>query len=94
MTANSIISLFSFAVFAILWLGFAAALLLNPTTLDNVWSAFQSLPLLIQLVVGLVVLPVALGLWIWESPWPLWLRLLLVIGLAVATLYTFFPRHS
>ncbi len=29
-------------------------------------------------------------MWIWESPWPLWLRLVLVIGLTLATVYTFF----
>jgi hypothetical protein len=32
-----------------------------------------------------------LGLWIWQTSWPLVLRLVLAGGLAWATLYVFFP---
>jgi hypothetical protein len=52
------------------------------------------MPFIVQALVGLLVLPVALGLWIWETSWPLWLRLLLVIGLGWVTIYTFFPRKA
>jgi hypothetical protein len=71
-----------------------AALIFNPAILDTVWQSFRGWPLAVQLVVGLLVLPVALGFWIWESTWPLLLRLLVVIGLGAATVYTFFPRRS
>ena len=94
MTPNLIINIVSFAILTILWRGFAAALVFNPAILDNVWHSFRGLPFIVQVLVGLLVLPVALGLWIWESSWPLWLRLLLVLGLAIATIYTFFPRQS
>jgi hypothetical protein len=31
-----------------------------------------------------------LGLWIWQTPWPMWLRLVLVAGLAWWNVYMFF----
>jgi hypothetical protein len=90
---NLIISIGAFAILTLLWLGFAAALIFNPAVLDNVWHLFRGLPLIVQGLVGLLVLPVALGLWIWESAWPVWLRLILVLGLGLTTIYVFFPRR-
>jgi hypothetical protein len=91
---NMLINLGAFGILAILWLGFAAALVFNQAILDTVWQTLRGLPIVGQAVVWLLVLPVAAGLWIWESPWPLWIRLILVVGLAIATICTFYPRHS
>lgn len=91
---NRIINILAFAILALLWLVFAAALLMNRDLLDTTWQSFRSWPLIIQLVVGLLVLPVVLGLWIWETSWSLWLRLILLAGLAWVTVYTFFPRKT
>jgi len=94
MSANTIISFGSFAILSILWLGFGAALILNQALLDTVWQFFRGLPVFVQVLIGLLLLPLIIGLWIWQMPWPLWLRLILVIGLGFATLYTFFPKQS
>lgn len=94
MSTNTIISVGSFAILSLLWLGFAAALVFNQALLDNIWQALRGLPMFIQVVVWLLVLPVAAGLWIWQMPWPFWIRLILVIGLGWATLYTFFPKQA
>lgn len=91
---NLVISIGAFIVLGVLWLGFGAALALNQTALDTVWQALRGLPLVAQVLVWLLVLPVTAGLWIWEMPWPAWLRLILVAGLGVATLFVFFPRKS
>ena len=92
---DRIINIFAFVILTLLWIGFTAALLFNPDTLNTVWQAFRGWPLILQLVVGLLVLPFVLGLWIWQTSWPLLLRLLLVLGLAWVTVYTFFPKkHS
>jgi hypothetical protein len=88
---NRIISIVAFGVLTLLWLAFAAALVFNRELLDTVWQSFRSWPLVLQFVVGLLVLPVFAGLWIWESSWPVLLRLVLVAGLAWATVYVFFP---
>ncbi len=89
---NKLINYAAFIILAALWLGFGAALVFNPALLDAVWQAFLGWPLIGQLVVGLLTLPVLAGLWIWQMAWPLWLRLVLVAGLALATLYTFNPK--
>jgi hypothetical protein len=91
---NTIISFGSFTILAALWLGFGTALIFNQALLDTLWQALRGLPIVVQAVVWLLVLPVTLGLWIWESSWPLWVRFVLVIGLGWATLYTFFPKHA
>lgn len=91
---NRIINILAFAVLTLLWLAFGAALIFNRAMLDTVWQSFRGWPLVVQIIVGLLVLPVVLGLWIWETSWSLWLRLILVIGLAWVTVYTFFPRKT
>jgi hypothetical protein len=94
MAFNTVINYGSFAILSILWLGFGGALLFNQALLDTLWQTFRGLPLAIQLVLGLLLLPLVLGLWIWQSSWPLWIRLILVIGLGWTTIYTFFPKHA
>jgi len=91
---NMLINIGAFVILTGLWLGFAAALIFNQTILDNVWTAFRGLPWGVQGVIWLLVLPVTAGLWIWETNWPLWLRLVLVIGLGWVTIYTFLPRKA
>jgi ABC-type amino acid transport system permease subunit len=81
------------AVFAILWLGFAGLLVFSRGSLDSIWQTFRALPLLVQLVGWLLFLPVTLGLWIWETQWPMVLRLLLVASLAIWNATIFFPKR-
>jgi hypothetical protein len=91
MDSTLLVNLIAFALLTLLWLAFGAALLFDRGLLDQAWQRFRSWPLLVQLVVGLLTLPVVAGLWVWETTWPAWLRLALVIGLAWVTVYTFFP---
>jgi hypothetical protein len=91
---NTIINIGAFSILTVLWLGFAAALLFNQAILDTIWQSFRGLPWAVQGVIWLLVLPVTAGLWIWETEWPIWLRLVLVIGLAWVTIYTFLPRRG
>jgi hypothetical protein len=91
---NRVINIFAFTILALLWIAFAAALLFNREMLDSAWQTFRSWPLVLQIVVGLLVLPVALGLWIWETTWSVWLRLILVVSLGWITIYLFWPRKT
>jgi hypothetical protein len=91
---NRIINLSAFAILAVLWLAFLVALVFNRTVLDAAWQTFRGWPLILQAIIGLLALPVAAGLWIWETTWPVWVRLILVLGLAWVTVYTFFPRKT
>jgi hypothetical protein len=83
-----------FAVFAILWLGFGVGFIWSQGSLDAAWEWLRSLPLIIQAVVWLLLLPVTLGLWVWETTWPLVVRLVLVVGLAGWNLLMFLPRAA
>jgi hypothetical protein len=92
MNTDLLISILAFTVLTLLWLVFGAALLFNRELLPKSWRLFRSWNIFLQLLVALLVLPVVMGLWIWQTRWPTWLRLLLVAGLAWMTEYTFFPQ--
>jgi hypothetical protein len=81
-----------FAIFAAIWVAFGAALIWSQGSIDAAWQAIRELPILVQGVVWLLLLPVMLGLWVWETTWPLALRLLLVIGIGGWNLMVFLPR--
>ncbi len=91
MDTNTIINILAFTVLALMWSAFGLALVFNRGLLDRAWSVLRGWPLLIRVMVALLVLPVFLGLWIWQAKWPAWLRLVLVAALAWVTIYTFFP---
>jgi hypothetical protein len=80
-----------FAIFAALWIIFGFALVRSQGSLDRAWAKIRSLPLVVQLVVWLLFLPVMIGLRIWESPWPAATRLMVVLALAVVNLVMFLP---
>lgn len=90
--ATIVFNILVFALFTVLWIAFAAALGFSPRTLDDLWHAVRALPLVVQALILLLFLPVAIGLWAWESSWSIPVRLIIVAGLAVANIYMFFPR--
>jgi hypothetical protein len=81
-----------FLVFALIWVAFAAALIASQGSLDAAWDYVRGLPFVVQGIVWLLFLPVMAGLWIWETTWPVILRLLLVVGIAGWNLLVFLPR--
>jgi hypothetical protein len=83
-----------FVLFALLWAGFAAGVVWYQGGLDAAWAWIGSLPLVVQGVVWLLFLPVVGALWIWETSWPLALRLILVVSLAGWSLMIFLPRST
>jgi len=81
-----------FAIFAILWIGFAVALGWSQGSLDQAWSTIRGWPLVAQAVIWVLFLPVMVGLWIWETSWPIVVRVVLVVGIAGWNLLVFLPR--
>ena len=81
-----------FVFFAVLWVSFGAALIWSQGSLDQAWQAVRDLPLIGQIVVWVLFLPVMAGLWIWETSWPIVVRLVLVLGLAGWNLLMFLPK--
>ena len=83
-----------FLVFAVIWGAFGIALVTSQGSLDQAWATIRELPLLVQLVVWVLFLPVMIGLWAWETGWPLVVRLVLVVGIAGWNLLVFLPRAA
>jgi ABC-type amino acid transport system permease subunit len=81
-----------FGVFALIWVAFGVGLIWSQGSIDQTWQTIRGLPLIIQAVVWLLFLPVMIGLWIWETTWPLVVRLILVVGIAGWNLLVFLPR--
>jgi hypothetical protein len=90
--ATAVFNVLVFAMFAILWIAFLAALAFSRGTLDDLWRQTRRLPLLVQGVVWLLFLPLMIGLWIWERTWSVPIRLVLIIALGVWNVYMFFPQ--
>lgn len=81
-----------FALFGLLWISFAAALIRAPQTLNDLWYRTRQLPLVIQAIVWLLFLPLMIALWIWVRNWSLPVRLVLVFGMGFTNLFMFLPR--
>ena len=90
LAANGVL----FMVFAGIWIGFGFALVRSQGTLQRAWTRIRALPLVVQLVLCLLFLPVMAGLWIWVTTWPLVVRAVLVVGIAGWNLLVFLPQAA
>jgi hypothetical protein len=80
-----ILSTYAIVIFAVLWVGFAIALVVNPEWLDLLWNWVRALPFVAEIIVWVLFLPIMAGLGIWESSWPVLVRLLAFAGIVVWT---------
>lgn len=76
----------AFGMFVVLWIGFAIALRGDRGFVDSTWQWLRGLPAPVQVVVWVVILPIAVGMWIYESTWPPTVGVLLVVGMIAWTL--------
>lgn len=81
-----------FGLFALIWVAFGVALIWSQGSLDQAWQTIRGLPLIVQIVVWLLFLPVMAGLWLWETTWPLIVRVVLIVGIAGWNLLVLLPR--
>jgi hypothetical protein len=94
---DGFINVTAFTILVALWLAFAAALVASRSSLDATWRGVGAFPLPVKGLVWLLTLPVMVALAVWEGAgwtrsWPIIVRLLVVAGLALATLNAFFQR--
>lgn len=80
-----------FGLSTIATVAFAYYLITNPGALDAVWTWVRALPLLVQLVLWLLLLPWMIALWVWVQPWALVIRLVLVVGTLGFAEYLVYP---
>ncbi len=89
---GSTLQLLAWAIFIVAgWGVFAYLLLVASGGLTAAWEWVRSLPLLIQLVMWLLLLPWMLALWISQTPWAPAVRIILIAGIALATFWISIP---
>jgi hypothetical protein len=86
ISVPQILTIYSLVVFAILWVGLAFTMIVNPALLDQIWNWVRALPLLQEIIAWVLFLPIMVGLWIRESSWPMIFRWLATAGLVGWTL--------
>ena len=86
VTVPRAMSIYANMVFAVLWVAFVTALIVNRGWLDVFWNWLQALPSAPRIIIWVLFLPITAGLWIWESSWTTPARSLGFIGIAVWTL--------
>jgi hypothetical protein len=69
-TFAKILTVYANFIFTVLWIGFIIILIVNREWLDELWTWVGALPLVPRIIVWVLILPIMVGLWIWESSWP------------------------
>ena len=98
VTVPRVMTIYANAVFVVLWVGFIIALAANREWLDVVWNWVQALPMIPKIIVWVLLLPIMVGLWIWESSWSTfwrWVGLVGIVGwtlLAVSSIFKYFRK--
>ena len=80
------LTLYANVFFAIMWIGFVVALIVDPGWLDTLWNWVRGLPLIAEIIVWVFFLPMTVGLWIWTSAGGTIVKLLGFAGLVGWTL--------
>ena len=92
ITVPRVLSSYAILTFAILWLGFAIALIVNPDWLDLLWNWVRALPSVLNILAWVFITPIMAALWIWESSWTVIVRLLAfsgIVGWAILAVSSF-----
>jgi hypothetical protein len=76
-----------------LWIAFAALWIFTPSTLGHIQHWIATIPLGFEVVLWIVFLPWVGSLWIWHSSLALWLRILIIVIIAFATIGMFNGRQ-
>ena len=80
-----VLSLLVIAVFAVLWVGLAGAVMSDGGFLTEFWTWITSLSLIPAVVAWILLLPIAVGAWAWTADLDPLVMGVVVIGLVVWT---------
>lgn len=67
------------------WLVFGYVAYTMPDGMDAMWQWAREQSGALQILMWLLLLPWVIALWIWQLPWAQWMRVALIVGLAVVT---------
>jgi hypothetical protein len=80
-----VLVLYAAAVFVVLWVGAAYALLVDPGIVADAWAWLTGLPILPAILAWILVLPIGVGLWAWQADLAPVLTAIVAIGLVLWT---------
>ncbi|MFC1936365.1 hypothetical protein ACFLYP_01720 [Chloroflexota bacterium] len=86
VTVPRVLGTYANVIFLVLWVGFITSLVVNREWMDVLWNWVQALSLVPRIMVWVLFLPIMVGLWIWESTWPVLGRLVGFAGIIGWTL--------
>jgi hypothetical protein len=90
VTVPKLMNLYAGTIFALLWIGFIVALIVNQEWLNMAWAWMQSLPVILRILAWVFLTPAMVLVWVWQSSWPLLGRLAVFAGLIGWTLVAVF----
>jgi hypothetical protein len=75
-----------FVVYMVIgWLGLAYLSFFTPGGFSGAWQFVRNLSGLIQVLIWVIFLPLMIIMWVYYFGWALWLRLVVIAGIIVAT---------
>jgi hypothetical protein len=92
VTVPRVLSTYAVVIFAVLWVGFVIALVVDREWMDLLWNWVRALPSVAEIIVWVLFLPITVALWIWQSSWPVLVRLLGfagIVGWTLLAIYSF-----
>ena len=81
-----------FGAMVALWSTFVTLLVVSPETLADVYDWLTGLAIVWEVVMWILLLPWALAYLAWESSWEHWLRIVIVVLIAIVHLSISAPR--
>jgi hypothetical protein len=78
-------------LFATMWLALGVAIVVAPARVDAAWRRLRALPLLVQALAWVLLLPIVAGIAVWQLGWPRLARMTVVLGIAIWNLLVFLP---
>ena len=78
----------------LLWIAFGALIVFWPATLTDLWEQFVDANLIMQVIVGVLLLPWVAATWVWQSDWSTVARASVIVFLVLGTIITFAPRSK
>jgi hypothetical protein len=85
---------FAFVVLAAAFVAFVALMFTDPSRLDSLWTSLRGLPIAVQVLIWLLLLPLVLALAVWQAGWAYPVRLVGVAAIAAVFLFMFFPKPA
>ena len=84
----------SLSVVVLIWSWFGIAMWAAPGTLIDVWEWAADLSMAFKVIVWVLGLPWMIGLAVWQSGWSEAVRAAVVAGLALVSIWSFYPNRQ